>query len=126
MAASLSWPGRRATGEDDRPPASAIGSSAFSRWDTYDGMKVRAGDYDGDHVDDVLKIDVSSPGNWLGLWVGLSKAAIHDPLDASNPGAFGLAEVVRHGPGRAPTVHDLALYIVEGGGRQIIRTNTRI
>jgi hypothetical protein len=98
----------------------------WARWDTYDGMKVLAGDFDGDHVDDVLKIDVATPASWLGLWVGLSRAAAHDPLYGSNPGAVGLAEVVRHGPGREPSVHDPALYIVEGGGRQIIRTSTRI
>ncbi|HTE52487.1 MAG TPA: hypothetical protein VK698_16660, partial [Kofleriaceae bacterium] len=98
----------------------------WARWDTYDSMKVLAGDFDGDQVDDVLKIDVSTPGSGLGLWVGRSQASVHDGLIGNNPGAVGLAEILRHGPGRVPTVHDPARYIVEGGGRQIIRTSTRI
>ncbi len=99
------------------------GRELFTRqwdsWDTYPSMKVMAGDFDGDGIDDVLKADVSSPGSWLGLWVGLSHAATHDPVRASNPGTVGLAEIIRHGPGRVPTVHDPSLYIVERGGRQI-------
>ncbi len=52
---------------------SAFPTSEWATWWTYEGMKVLAGDFNGDGKTDVMKFDVvgSSP-NSSGLWVGLS------------------------------------------------------
>ena len=48
-------------------------TSQWATWDTYQEMKVLAGDFNGDGMTDVMKFDVPSSGtSRLGLWVGIS------------------------------------------------------
>jgi len=48
-------------------------TSKWATWETYEGMRVLAGDFNGDGKTDVMKLDVgSSGGSRQGLWVGLS------------------------------------------------------
>jgi len=51
-------------------------SGEWARWNTYQGIKVLAGDFDGDGDSDVVKFDVPASGTAeYGLWVGLSDPA---------------------------------------------------
>jgi len=48
-------------------------TSEWARWNTYQWMKVLAGDFDGDGGTDVIKFDVPESGTaQSGLWVGLA------------------------------------------------------
>ena len=48
-------------------------TSQWADWQTYDGMKVLAGDFNGDGMTDIMKFDVPNFGlSWGGIWVGLS------------------------------------------------------
>ena len=52
---------------------SKFSTSEWARWDTYQEIKVLAGDFNGDGKTDVMKFDVPSSGiSQSGLWVGLS------------------------------------------------------
>jgi hypothetical protein len=45
----------------------------WARWDSSRNMHVHVGDFNGDGLDDIMKIDVPDSGySTLGLWVGLS------------------------------------------------------
>jgi hypothetical protein len=51
-------------------------TSQWTQWDSNPNMHVLSGDFNGDGLDDVMKIDVPSSGyRTLGLWVGQSQVA---------------------------------------------------
>jgi hypothetical protein len=103
-------------------------TTIWSRWDTYPEMMVYAGDFDGDGDSDVMKFDAAQDGSisQLGLWVGRSEEFPFDGPDMSRDlSAASLTEVLGYDWHRPRTVHDPAKFIVEGGGRKWIITNTR-
>jgi hypothetical protein len=99
----------------------------WQEWETNSRMKVLAGDFDGDHTTDVMKIDVPAAATSArGLWVGRSgRFPFESSLISGVAHLVSLDEMLSYDRNGTTSVHDITKYISEGGGRKWILTNSR-